>query len=281
MGESGSLEHAGCRIAYRVRGSGPPVVWIQGVGLHGDGWTLQTEALQSRYRCASFDNRGMGDSQPPGERVTVEGMAGDVLALMDHLDMASAHLVGHSLGGLVAMHVALEARMRVRSLALLCTVARGFDASRPTWAIVRLGMAAAFGSLRARRHAFLRLIYPPDFLAAHDLDELATHLEPFFGHDLGVQPSFVNHQLRALRAYSAQSRLNELSGIPTLVVSAGHDPVAAPRFGRALAAGIPDARFVEVPDAAHGVMIQCAERINAELEEHFELSDNGGRRSTQ
>ena len=127
------IEHRGCRLAYAVRGDGPPIVFIQGSGPHGDGWLPQVDELASRYRCLSFDNRGMGRSQPLGVRLTVEQMAEDVQILMDSQGWKSAHLVGHSLGGLVALCVALTARSRVRSLSLLGTFARGADATRLSW----------------------------------------------------------------------------------------------------------------------------------------------------
>ena len=58
-----ALEHRSCRLAYDVEGSGPPVVLIQGVGIHGAGWTPQVAALRERFQCLTFDNSGMGQSQ--------------------------------------------------------------------------------------------------------------------------------------------------------------------------------------------------------------------------
>ncbi len=264
----GSLVHDGCAFAYRVQGSGAPVVLIQGVGLHGDGWAPQVDVLSEAFACLSFDHRGMGASQPTAGAVTVERLAGDVLALMDAQGWDTAHLVGHSLGALVALEVA-AASSRARSLALLCCVVRGRDATRVTWPIARLGIAATFGSARARRHAFLRLVLPPSALRGADLDALAAALAPRFGHDLAEQPDVVDAQLAALRRYDARQRFGQLPEVPMLVVSAEHDPIAPPRFGRDLAGALPGARFVCVPDAAHGVTIHRAAEVNALLHEHL------------
>jgi pimeloyl-ACP methyl ester carboxylesterase len=264
-----TVEHRGCRLAYDVRGDGPPVLMIHGVAVHGDGWRPQTDELEGRYRCLSFDNRGMGRSQPVGAPLTVEQMAEDALALMDAEGWASAHVAGHSLGGLVALHVALSARGRARSLALLCTFARGRDAAPPTPRMVWYGMRSRVGTRRQRRHAFLHIVMPPGALAGADRDAMAARLEPLFGHDVGDQPPVTGKQLAAMRAYDASARLAELADVPTLVVSAAHDPIAPPSVGRALSAGIPGSRYVEVPDASHGVTIQHASRINALLAEHF------------
>jgi len=264
------LAYEGCRLSYRVAGSGPPVLLIQGVGLHGEGWTPQTRQLSADFRCLTFDNRGMGASQPCGRPLSVEQMAADALALMDAEGWDSAHLVGHSLGGLVAQHLALAARQRVRSLALLCTVSRGRDATRMTPRVLSIGIRSSFGTLRTRRRAFLEIVMSPAGLAAADTDALAAQLEPLFGHDLAIRPPVVMKQLGALRAYDSTPRLAELAGVPTLVVGAAHDPIAPPRFGRALARAIPGARYVEFDDAAHGVVIERAERVNALLCEHFQ-----------
>jgi len=73
--ETFTIEHRGCRLAYNVRGDGPPVLLIQGVGLHGDGWRPQVDELAARYRCLTFDNRGMNRSQPIGVPLSVEQLA--------------------------------------------------------------------------------------------------------------------------------------------------------------------------------------------------------------
>jgi pimeloyl-ACP methyl ester carboxylesterase len=264
-----TLEFDGCRIAYRITGTGSPVLLIQGVGLHGDGWTPQVEGLSTRQTCLSFDNRGMGRSQPLVGRLTVERMAGDALALMDAAGWASAHVVGHSLGGLVAMHMGLTVPQRVRSLGLLCTLARGRDATRLTRRILGIGLRSSLGTRRMRRRGFLEIVLSPAEHASGDLDGWAARLEPLFGHDLADRPPVVTKQMGALRGYDATPRLRELGGIPTLVASAEFDPIAPPEYGRALAAAIPGSRYVEFRGAAHGVVVEWPDRVNALLLEHF------------
>jgi pimeloyl-ACP methyl ester carboxylesterase len=101
----------------------------------------------------TFDNRGMASSQPMGTRITVAQMALDTLELMNHVGWPSAHVVGHSLGGPVALEMALNQPGRVRSLSLLCTVARGRDATRLTGRMLWLGLRSRLGSRSARRRA--------------------------------------------------------------------------------------------------------------------------------
>lgn len=258
----------GCPLAYRVVGDGPPVLFVQGVGLHGDGWTPQTDGLAGRFRCLTFDNRGMGRSVPAGEPITVAGMADDAAAVMDAAGWPAAHVVGHSLGGAVAVQLALSAPARVKSLALLCTFAAGRAVAPLSWRMISAGMRMQFGTRGVRRRAFLELIMPPDALRGADRDAVADQLAGVFGHDLADQPPVVNDQLRAMRRYDATPRLGEVR-VPTLVASGAFDPIAPPRLGRALAAGIPGARYQEWADASHGAPIQFAGRVNDLLADHF------------
>jgi pimeloyl-ACP methyl ester carboxylesterase len=263
------VEHSGCRLAYSVTGSGPPVVFIQGVGLPGSGWLPQIEELSASHACLSFDNRGAGASRPVGERLSIRQMAEDTLRVMDSAGFESAHLVGHSMGGCIAIEAALAARQRVRSLSLLCSVARGRDATRMSLRMLWIGVRSSVGTARSRRRAFLELVLAPDDLSLSERDELARALKPLFGHDLARRPAIAMKQLMALRAYDARARLGELAGTPTLVASATFDPIATPDSGRLLADLIPGSRFVEIPGHSHGVVIRDAARVNALLEEHL------------
>lgn len=266
------ITHRGGQIAYRLRGAGPNVLMIQGVGVHGDGWLPQVEAMQSRFTCVTFDNRGMGRSDPPpkGEPLTVQSMADDCAVLMQRLGWTSAHVIGHSLGGAVALQLALDAPQHVDSLSLLCTFASGRDAAPMTMRMLYLGMRTRLGSRSMRRSGFLQLVMSRRGIAATpDAGLLAVELEPLFGHDLADQPPVVNQQLKALRAFDVSDRLNELAAIPTLVVTAAEDPIAPPRAGRRLAQGIPGARYVELDNASHGVPIEQPARMNELLIEHL------------
>lgn len=273
-GTAGTLEVQGCPLSFTIDGAGPPIVFIQGVGVCGSGWQPQIRELRARFACLSFDNRGIGSSRPAGRPITVHQMAEDGRALMDHLGWDSAHIVGHSLGGPVALDLALHHPRKVRSLALLCTTARGADATRLSLRMLSIGIRSRIGPRRARRRAFMEIVMPPGAVPAADAERVGGELADLFGHDLADQPPIVMHQLGALRKYDATARLPELAGVPTLVASAAHDPIAPPRFGRALAGAVPGARFVEYPDAAHGLPIQHAAAVNALLAGHFDGAES-------
>lgn len=266
---SNTIEHRGCKLAYDIVGAGPPVLFIQGTGVHGDAWLPQIDVLCEHYACLSFDNRGMARSQPRGVPITVPQMAEDALAIMDAAGWKTAHVVGHSLGGAVAQEVAFQAHDRVNSLALLCTFSRGRDAMDLTPAMLWLGIRTRVGTKRQRRNAFLQMVMAPDELVGKDLDKVAAELAPVFGHDLADQPPAAMQQLRALGAFDATSRLATLGDIPTLVINAEFDRLSPPRVGKVIAAGIPGARYEEIAGAGHGVPLVHAPIVNQLLREHF------------
>lgn len=266
MADLRTFEFQGCHFAWRIDGSGPPLLVIQGVGAYGTSPNPLTEVLARHYACLSFDNRGIGRSQPAAMELTVEQMATDALALMDQEGWESAHVMGHSLGGLIALQLALIAKRRVRSLSLLCTFARGAVATRMTPKIFWIGLRMRFAPRRLRRIAFMELVLPPG-QEDRKTDEMAEFLAGIFGHDIADVPPITNAQLGAMKKCDVTGRLGELAGIPALVISGEHDLLAPPFAGRVIAGGIPDARYLEIPNGSHAFPILEPERCAAMIYE--------------
>ena len=262
------LQRPAASLSYLDEGSGIPLILVQGVGVAGEGWRPQIKGLRDRCHIVAPDNRGIGGSTYTAATLTIEDMADDVLTIADEEGFDRFHLCGHSMGGLIAQAIALRTPARVQSLALLCTFFRGREAARMTPDIIWMGLRTRLGTRAMRRHAFMRLVMPDSYVSTAP-NSLPDDLAALFGHDLADQPAIVMKQLRAASHYDASARLGSLEGIPTLVVTATHDRIALPRFGRAVAAAIPGARYVEIPDAGHAVPIQCADRVNALLAEHI------------
>jgi pimeloyl-ACP methyl ester carboxylesterase len=260
-------------LFWTSAGTGPPVLLIQGVGVIGGGWRPQIEGLAGRFRMIAFDNRGIGSSPLGNGPLTIESMAEDALRVLDSAGAGECHVVGHSMGGLIAQHVALRAPHRVKSLALLCTFASGKEGSRMSPAMFVSALRLRIGSRAMRRQAMLSLIMPEVYLRTTDRTRLATSVGRIFGRDLADQPPIVMKQLRAMSRYSAEPRLHELQSVPTLVVSGAFDRIARPGLGRALAGGIKGARYVELAEAGHALPIQCADRVNALLVEHIQRAE--------
>src|SRR5690606_30599966 len=125
------------------------------------------------------------------------------------------------------------------------------------------------GTRRMRRSTFLELLVPKAQLEGADRDALARELGALCGRDLADSPPIVMKQVRAMARHDHWERLGELAGTPTLVMSAEHDRIAPPRYGRALAAAIPGARYVEIAGAGHVAPIREADEVNALLLDHL------------
>ncbi|HEU4936086.1 MAG TPA: alpha/beta hydrolase [Vicinamibacterales bacterium] len=156
----------------------------------------------------------------------------------------------------------------VKSLALLCTFADGGQATRLSGCMLILALRSRIGTRAMRRAGMVQMIMPRAYVRAHDCAALARDLGNLFGRDLVDHPPIISEQLRAMSGYTALSRVNELSGIPTLVVSAHHDPIAPPVLGKDIASRIRGARYVEFADASHALPIQLAAEVNALLSDH-------------
>src|SRR5512145_2471368 len=145
-------------LCYAVYGSGPPVIAIQGVGVAGCGWRPQIAPLSSLFTIVTPDNCGIGRTARGTGPLTIGRMAEDVLAIADAEGFNRFHVVGHSMGGLIAQHVALTARERIKSLALLCTFANGSDATRLSARMLVLGLRARIGTRAMRRAGMVRMV---------------------------------------------------------------------------------------------------------------------------
>jgi pimeloyl-ACP methyl ester carboxylesterase len=199
-------------------------------------------------------------------------MAADSLAIMDHAGWASAHIVGHSMGGLIALQLALMAKPRVRSLSLLCTFPRGDAATHLTLKLAWIILRIRLGTRPLRRKAFLELVLPPRPAKRYP-NGIAERISAALGHDVADMPPAVKDQLAAMRLCDLTPRLHELAGIPTLVVSGEKDIIARPSLGRAIADGIPGSRYVEISGASHAFPVLEPERCTDLLREHLAVAE--------
>ena len=256
-------------LYYEVAGAGPPILFVQGAGAIGGAWRPQVDNLREAFNCVTFDNRGIGQSTAGAPALTIEQMAKDALALCDELGLESVHIVGHSMGGLIAQELALAAPRRVRSLALLCTFACGQEATKTSLRTVCMGIGTHIGSRASRRRNFLKILFPKNYLKTTDEIGLAERTGALLGRDLAGSPPILRQQLAAMRRFDRTADLGNIQA-PTMVVSAQYDPIALPRFGRRLAKEIAGSRYVEIPGASHGVTIQSPDTVNDILQLHFD-----------
>lgn len=267
-------------IRYFTAGvRGPAVLLVMGLGMRGEVWRPQVEGLRSTHRLAWFDHRGVGESaRAPSRRLHTRDLADDCLRVVDALDAEARaagdetrrwerfHLVGVSLGGMVAQELALAAPERVRSLTLVATFGGGpLHARVPPFPGLRAFVAA---NLTRDREAYLRavqtLLYPPEFLATIDQRALSARMRVQFSGRVARET--ILGQVHAAARHDTFARLARLT-MPTLVVRPGRDVLVDPAHSDRLLERLPNARRLALPEAGHGVIFQLAREVNAAIAE--------------
>ncbi len=229
----------------------PRVLLVMGFGMPGVIWTPLIQHLQHTHRLCWYDHRGIGSSSGGELPFTLSDLSADAIALMDHLDWPEAHIAGISMGGMIAQHLGLDHRDRVRSLTLMATTPGSWLAYPPPPAGILGFVRANAARGPARLQALVRLLLPPE-----RVPDRPDALHPLLLDALSrPAPKSVRlQQLRAVMAHDTRARLPALAGLPTLVVRPGRDLLVPPRANDALADAIPGAQRLDLPDTGHGVL---------------------------
>ena len=242
----------GANIYWDEQGSGPPVLLIMGLSFTHDMWFRVLPALSQHYRTIYFDNRGMGRSDVPRGPYRMEVMAQDAASVLDAAGLAAAHVIGASMGGMIAQELALRHPKRVMSLMLGCTSYGGLLARWPSFSHAPRNMPLNEDAQMSREFALIPMLYSPSTsldLIAEDMRVRAScrwSYRGFWGQFGGI---LMWHSYRRLPRIKA----------PTLVVHGEDDKLVPPANGRAVANRIPGARFELLPKAGHILMTDQAE----------------------
>lgn len=245
-------------LYYEALGAGEPVVLVMGFGGDHLAWGFQARVLAERYRVVIFDNRGAGQSDAPDLPYSTAMMAGDTVRLMDALGIEQAHVVGASMGGMIAQEIALRHPARVRSLQLHCTYARPDGHTRAilqAWRAARPSLA---------REAYVRLQFLWLF-SPRTYTERPEFIDMILGNALtNPYPQSDTGFLRQGDAVLAHDTLDRLSGLraPTLITVGEDDVLVPPRHSRELAAHIPEAELHVLPRAGHVHFWEEADAFN-------------------
>jgi pimeloyl-ACP methyl ester carboxylesterase len=251
------------RLHYEVSGTGEPVLLINGLSAPSVSWALQAKALAPHFTVIVFDNRGVGETDLPGDPVYSTGqLADDAAALLRHLKIPRAHVVGASMGGTIAMELALREPRLVRSLTLACTWAEGdarFLHTLESW----ISLAYRVPIEERYRNVVYPWLFSPEFFASKENVEQVFQRSVAYPHQ--TKPEAIERQGRGIMAWNG-TRVARLGSIrvPTLVVVGKDDILTPPAFSRALSRRIRGAKLVVLP-GGHGLFIEQAELFNRTL----------------
>lgn len=239
----------------------PVLVFSNSLGTTAAMWEPQVAALADRYRIVRYDTRGHGRSPvpPAGADVDLADLGADLLALLDNLGVARAHLCGLSLGGMTAMWVAAHAPERVDRLVLCATSA--WLGPPEGWyeraAVVRTQGTKAIAAASLARWFTAGLLAARPDVAAWAEDMLEGIPDEGYAACCGV-----------IARMDLRPALGRITA-PTLVIAGADDPATPPDHGRLIAESIPAARFEVLSPAAHLLNIEQADRVTALIAAHL------------
>lgn len=235
----------GRRIFYDVAGAGPALLLLTGRGGARTGWAPQVEAFAPYFRVVTIDNRDAGENDPEEQPYTMADLADDAAALLDALGIARAHAMGISMGGMIALQLALNHPARVERLVLVATTPGG-------WSPEAL---ASFKEppdpwiadpVERTRLSYAEIVGPAS--RALSAEEWAVLVERVRGNRLTKEGYL--RQNGAIGTHDLRARLAEIAA-PTLVIHGDRDPLVPPRNGEVLARDIPGARLLMLPGVGH------------------------------
>lgn len=249
------VQNERAELYWHAHGSGPAVLLIMGLSFTHEMWFRIVPWLVDKYRVILFDNRGMGRSSVPSGPYSIRQMARDAAAVLRAAGTASAHIVGASMGGMIAQELALSQPAMVESLTLACTTHSGLFGRWPDFSKVP---RRAGKTREERERAVIELLYA-DSTPLHLIEE-----------DIRIRAScrwtskgFLN-QFAGILLWSAYLRLPRLR-IPTLVVHGDQDRLVPIENGRTVARRIPGAQFELIPNAGHVMTTDqpelCSEKL--------------------
>jgi aminoacrylate hydrolase len=246
----------GGTLAYGVHGAGPPLLLVPGLGGMASAWAAVLPALARRFTVILHDHRGTGISSRCDRPYSIASIAADVLALMDHLDLPSAALVGHSTGGAVGQHLALHTPERLTRLVLSATWARSCAYMRRLFALRllvldRLGVAAyqELGEL---------VLFPPWWIASQPETPPRADATP-------LEIEIIRRRIGAIMAHDTQDDLARIA-VPVQVITALDDAVVPAAHSDGLAHDIPGARLALLGDGGHLIARTCPQAYLAQVE---------------
>ncbi len=246
----------GININYQVEGQGEPLVMLAGLAMDRKGWQYQVSSFKKQYQIITFDNRGVGKSEKPGGAYSPQIMAEDTIQLMDCLNIKKAHILGISMGGLIAQEIAIVYPKRIKKLILGSTWSCQDNTNGLTPAILEAAKLPI-------RQGAARLVD-----ASMDKPFDRWFILPI----LKIQCRFIKEseaagfiaQRDGVLEYNSLNRLSSIKA-PTLVITGTKDRVIKSTSSDTIARNIPGARFVKINEGSHSVFQEMSNVFNEEV----------------
>lgn len=247
-------------IAGRTDSAAETIVLSAGLGGAGAFWQPQMAALTELFRVVTYDQRGTGRNTEnlPGN-YSIGHMADDVIAMLESLGVSKCHFMGHALGGIVGLEIALRKPSLLSKLILVNAWAKA-DSHTGRCFAVRKHLLLNVG-VEAYVQAQPIFLYPAAWLS-QNAERVALEEKHGIAHFQGADT--ILKRIGALLAFDVSDRLGEIK-VPTLVAASRDDVLVPWTASRILADGLPDAEFWMVPDGGHGFTVTEPEIFNAKV----------------
>ena len=262
------------RLRYLDVGRGPVAVLIHGLAGDHTAWRPQIDSLRERYRVIAFDNRGAGQSTQLDEPVSTRDLADDTLGLMAALGVQRAHVIGRSMGGAVAQHMALAAPDRVGSLLLCASFARLDALGRRVLSNMREALEWRMSWADHARHSVQNFVSAQFF---NEQPAAVAAIERLIGGETRLPACYIR-QNEACQAHDTVAELGRIRQ-PAMVMAGDCDPICSLTATRALSQGLADAGTEIFAGASHFFLIEQPTKFNRLLLEWLDEQSAGDRKS--
>lgn len=249
---------------YDDLGAGHPLLLLTGLGSTRFGWWKQIEPFSRKYRVINMDNRDAGDSALATAPYTIADMAEDTAGVINYLNLGPTHIMGISMGGMIAQELTIRHPDMVSKLVLVSTTAGGPESVNAKPEILAMLMGAGGEDAEARVRQTYTAIAGEGYMMGHpqDLEEIVRHSKA-----KPMSAESFQRQTMAIFGHYRQGVADQLDQItaPTLVIHGDYDPLIPYPNGKYLAEHIQGVRFSTYAGVGHLPMIEDPERFNREV----------------
>ena len=265
----------GIKLCYDIHGIGYPVILLHGFSDRKEHWRAQIGALSEHLKVIRVDNRGAGKSDRPDGEYSMEVYASDVAGLMEYLEIGKAHIIGHSMGGMIAQNFAILYPNKVNKLILLNTFPGVKPPGEPLEDFITMQRKSAItgqeailkdpntafvgGAKSSYSRKFWKLMKENPKKKFHGI----WSVEDLIDEKIKYGPTAIDlrNQIHAISTHNTYERLHEVKS-EVLIISAEKDKSCPKFMGEKMHELIPNSKFIIIEGAAHQSILEKAPKVN-------------------